>query len=120
MIEMTLRIYHYKRCSKSRQALSFLESIGEVSVIDYHLHPPQREELEDLMQRSIHPPHEFIRLNDEIPLDSNSSQDAIIEYLMIHPRVLQRPLVDDGSAVVIGRPLENLQHLPALSRHFPR
>jgi len=117
---MTVRIYHYKRCSKSRQALSFLESIGSVTVIDYHLHPPRREELEDMMQRSTHEPHEFIRLGKDIPLDKDSTQHAIIEYLLTHPGALQRPLVDDGVSVVIARPLEHLQNLPACSRHFPR
>ena len=117
---MSMRIYHYTRCSKSRQALSFLESIGEVTVIDYHLHPPSREELDDMMERSTHDPHEFIRLGKDVPLHRDSSRTAIIEYLLTHPSALQRPFVDDGVSVVIARPLEQLQHLSACSRHFPR
>lgn len=116
---MSLRIYHYKRCSKSRQALSLIQSIGSVTVIDYHQNPPTKGELKDLMERSNHPPVDFIRLNRDIPLDRDSSMDDIINFLVLNSDALQRPIVDDGQTVAIARPLENLKDIPACSGHFP-
>ncbi|HJM55031.1 MAG TPA: hypothetical protein QGI72_02170 [Poseidonia sp.] len=114
-------IYHFNRCSKSRNALNFLiEQSIETTVIDYQKHPPSKEEIRDFISRSSHSPIEFVRMGKDVPINKDASEDAIIEYLSNHPKDMQRPIVDDGSNVIIARPLELLESIPQFSGLFSK
>ena len=112
-------LYHFNRCSKSRQALQFLEQQSiPFAVIDYHNNPPSANTLHDLISRSRHEPIEFVRMNKNIELKSTASLNEIATYLSIHPQHMQRPVVDSGTQVIIARPLELLAAISDYSGLF--
>lgn len=103
-----LTFYHNPRCSKSREALALLESRGiEVSVHRYLEDPLSREALLALAKRLGDDAGQMLR-RDEPEWRAlgiaNPTQSQMIDAIAEHPRLLQRPIVDDGDYAVIGRP----------------
>ncbi|SDK99866.1 arsenate reductase [Modicisalibacter muralis] len=106
----TLTFYHNPRCSKSREALALLEARGtEFTLRRYLDEPLSLIELQSLAARLVRPVESLVRTNEDewkalalsAPGDEQRLQ-AIAQY----PRLLQRPLLDNGDRAIIGRPPE--------------
>lgn len=108
-----ITIFHNTKCSKSRQALALIEEQGEpFTVVEYLKTPPDRTTLEAIVARLPGPPIELVRTDDpafrELGLDEGSltTVAGVIDVLVAHPEVMQRPVVLRGDAAVIARPPE--------------
>ncbi len=111
---MTITLYHNPRCSKSRQALELLREHGtEPNVIEYLRTPPSREQLKDILQLLGIGPRALLRRGEEeyaaLNLDNPAlSDDAVIDAMVSHPKLIERPIfIHDGKAI-IGRPPERV------------
>lgn len=111
---MTITIYHNPRCSKSRQTLQLLTEHGmEPEVINYLDTPPTHAELERILQSLKLEPRELMRRKEdeytELGLDNPTlSRAALIDAMVQHPRLIERPIVIRGRQAVIGRPPEKV------------
>lgn len=111
---MTITIYHNPRCSKSRQTLQLLTEHGvEPQVINYLDSPPNHAELERILQLLHLEPRELMRRKEdeyaELGLDNPAlSRNALIDAMVQHPRLIERPIVIRGKQAVIGRPPEKV------------
>ena len=111
---MTVTIYHNPRCSKSRKALEILHEKGlDVEVIEYLKTPPDKQTLERLLTGLGLEPRQLMRTGEsvykELGLDNPVlSRDDLIDYMINNPILIERPVVVEGSRVVIGRPPENV------------
>lgn len=111
---MTTTIYHNPRCSKSRLTLSLLEENGiEPHVIEYLKEPPSREELENILAMLGLEPRELMRRKEEeykeLGLDNAAlSREQLIEAMLQHPRLIERPIVIHNGKAAIGRPPEHV------------
>ena len=109
---MTLTLLHNPHCSTSVHALDALEGAGhEVTVRKYLLKAERldADELRDLATRlQGDPPDALIRRDKqyaELGLQADGmSVDEVVAVLTEHPKLLQRPILDDGTAAMIGRP----------------
>lgn len=115
---MPLTIYHNPRCSKSRQTLERIEAAGQSpDVVRYLETPPDADTLTGLVQRLGRPVTDLVRFKEALAkelglaADDARSQTQWIALLVEHPRLLERPIVDDGERAVIGRPPENVDAL---------
>jgi arsenate reductase len=113
--EATLLI-HNPRCSKSRQTLALLEERGvDFEVRAYLDEPLTREELTELGKRLARPVAEWVRTGEpcyqEAGLAVDSSDDALLDAIAKHPKLLQRPIVVRGDRAEIGRPPEQVLEL---------
>ena len=105
-------IYHNPRCSKSRATLELLESRGiDVSVIEYLKEPPDDIELRQLLDLLGISARELLRTGEapykELNLaDPSKTEDEIIEAILKHPILMERPIVTTSSKARIGRPPE--------------
>ena len=113
-----LRIFHNPRCSKSRQALALLESSGRaVEVVEYLNSPPNRRTLSALTEGYDGPAVDLVRTDDPafaalgVDPATLDSVGAVVDLLVEHPEVMQRPLVVRGESVVIGRPPDRVRSL---------
>ncbi len=116
---MAVTIYHNPRCSKSRQTLELLESRGiRPRVIEYLKSPPDHATLKSLLRKLGMPASALVRRKEEefksLGLDRpGTTEDAFLEALASHPRLLERPIVVSGRKARIGRPPESvLEILP--------
>jgi arsenate reductase (glutaredoxin) len=114
---MKATIYHNPMCGTSRKTLEILNNEGvDVTVIEYLKAPPSREELKRLYQRAGITPREGLRakepLAEELGLnDPSASDDEILDAMMEHPILIQRPLVETGKGVRLCRPQEEVREL---------
>lgn len=109
-----MKLYHNPACSKSRAAIAHLQAkYPDLEVINYLETPLDAATLSTLMARSDSPAEDFVRWDDARMLGikpavkDDPQQNA--ELLARQPKVLQRPLVDDGEKVHICRSDEVLQ-----------
>ncbi len=113
-------IYHNPACGTSRTALAMIRNAGiEPHVIEYLKMPPSRALLESLIARAGMAPRDLLRENGtpfaELGLDNPALTDAqLIDAMMDHPILLNRPLVVSPLGVKLCRPSEAvLDLLPA-------
>jgi arsenate reductase (glutaredoxin) len=107
-----LTLLHNPHCSTSVHALDALEAAGrDVSVRKYLLVAERltADELRSLAQRlQGDPPDALIRRDkqyERLGLDADGlGVDEVVAILVEHPALLQRPILDDGTAAMIGRP----------------
>ncbi len=110
-------IYHNPRCSKSRQTLSLLQENGiEPNVVLYLETPPDANTLKELLKKlGIHARALLRKGEDaykELGLSDDSlADDALIDAMVSHPKLIERPIVIKGDQAVLGRPPENVLEL---------
>lgn len=111
---MTITLYHNPRCSKSRQALQLLQDNGVDPIIHRYLEQPlDAEALRQLIQRTGLTTREVMRSNEDefkaAHLDrADITDDELIEAIVKTPKLMQRPIADDGQRAIIGRPPEDV------------
>lgn len=109
-------IYFNARCSKARAARAMLEERGApVHVIEYLATPPSKADLERLMtQLGIDDPRAMMRSKEapyaELEL-AEASRDELLDAIVAHPILLERPIVVRDGRAVIARPPEKLGEL---------
>jgi len=112
-----LLVYHNPSCSKSRGTLEILADQGvDHDVIEYLRAPPDRASLERIVDRVDVPPAELVRQDrrfEELGLSASdyTTRDAVIELLLEHPELMQRPVIFRGERAVIARPSEKVLEL---------
>jgi len=113
-------IYHNPECGTSRNTLAMIRNAGiEPHVIEYLKTPPSRALLESLIARAGMTPRALLREKGtpfaELGLDDESLSDAaLIDAMMAHPILINRPLVVSPLGVKLCRPSEAvLDILPA-------
>jgi arsenate reductase len=112
MPEPTLTLLHNPHCSTSVHALDALEAAGLPVVVRKYLLVKERldeSELRSLAQRlEGDPPDALIRRDAKYKAlglaADGASIDDVVAILAQHPALLQRPILDDGTAAMIGRP----------------
>ena len=113
---MCITIYHNTRWGKSRKTLQLLRDNGfEPNIIEYLKNPPNVNELKKICKILDLSAIDIIRTNENEYKQSNISMDdtddVIIEKIIRHPRLLERPIVIMGNNGIIGRPPENVLKL---------
>ncbi|MCH4093311.1 MAG: arsenate reductase (glutaredoxin) [Acetobacter peroxydans] len=120
---MTITLYHNPDCGTSRNVLALIRNSGEEpQIIEYLKTPPNRAELVDLIHRMDIPVRMLLREKGtpfhELGLDDPTlSNDTLIDAMMAHPILINRPIVITPLGVKLCRPSEAvLDILPAPQR----
>ena len=114
---MNVEIWHYPRCSKSRQTLQLLQERGiEPAVRKYRKDPPDADTLGEVLEMLGMQPRELMRQKEdvynELGLDAaDLSHDELIEAMVEHPILIQRPVVIADGKAALGRPPEHVLEL---------
>jgi arsenate reductase len=105
-------IFHNPRCGKSRQTLELLREKGvEPAIVEYLKTPLDAAGLRDIVKKLRLRPRDIVRTKESIfpSLGLNlDDDDAVIEALVEHPILMERPIVVRGGRAAIGRPPENV------------
>ena len=113
---MAIKIYHNPRCSKSRQALAIIKSkTSKFEVIDYLKNPLTFKEIKLLLSQLNIKPLELIRIQESFWKENYNGEempdDEIINAIVNHPKLMERPIVTTNKKAIIGRPPENVLDL---------
>jgi len=107
-------IFHNPRCSKSRQTLQLLQDNGiDPEVVEYLKAPPTAAELKSVLEKLGMRPEQILRNKEaeykELNLkEFNGTDGELIEIIVQHPKLLERPIVINGPQARVGRPPENV------------
>jgi leucyl/phenylalanyl-tRNA--protein transferase len=111
-------IFHNPSCSKSRGALQILEERGvDANVVRYLDTPPDRATLEGILDAISDEPVALVRTGDDtfkaagLTKADAQTREQVIDVLLRHPEVMQRPVVFVGERAVIARPSEKVLDL---------
>jgi len=122
---MDVVIYHNPDCGTSRNTLGLIRNAGvEPHVVEYLKTPPSRKMLQQLIARMNITVRELLRQKgtpyQELGLpDETMTDDALLDAMMAHPILINRPIVVTPLGVRLCRPSETvLDLLPAQQREF--
>ena len=109
-------IYHNNRCRKSRQGLQLLETSGkDFKIIKYLENVPTKEELSAIIDKLGIPPIDLVRKNEAVWKESykgkDLTDDELIEAMVAHPKLIERPIVINNGKAVIARPPEKISDI---------
>jgi len=109
---MTITIYHNPKCGTSRNTLAMIRDAGhEPEVIEYLKTPPSREKLGELIEKMNIGVRELLRKKgtpyEELGLDDVKwSDDQLLDFIVAHPVLMNRPVVKTPKGVRLCRPKE--------------
>lgn len=110
-------IFHNPNCGTSRNTLAIMIASGEQpEVVEYLKTPPTRDYLVELLAKMEISPRELLRskekINDELGLDNpDMSDDQIIDAMIAHPILINRPIVVTEKGAALCRPSERVFEL---------
>ena len=108
-----IRIYHNPRCSKSRQGLALLETSGkDFEIITYLQDTLTVSQLESIICKLNLEPIDLVRKNEAIWKSEfkgkTLNEKEIITAMVKNHKLIERPIVINGTKAVIGRPPETI------------
>jgi arsenate reductase len=109
---MTIVIYHNPACGTSRNTLAMIRQSGEEpEIVEYLKSPPSRERLIHLTRLMSIRPRDLLRRNgtpyEELGLDDPKwSDDQVIDFMIAHPILINRPIVLTSKGARLCRPSE--------------
>jgi arsenate reductase len=110
-----VEIFHNPSCSKSRGALAILEEKGvDPEIVRYLDTPPDRATLERILDAIPDEPIALVRTGDDkfkaagLTKADVQTRAQVIDVLLKHPEVMERPVVFVGNKAVIARPSEKV------------
>jgi arsenate reductase len=109
---MQATIYHNPKCGTSRNTLAMMRNAGvEPEIIEYLQQPPSRQQLQELIRQAGLSVREVMRqkeaLYTELQLDREGlSDEALLNAMMAHPILINRPFVITELGVRLCRPSE--------------
>lgn len=103
-----IHIYHNPRCGKSRNCVAFVtEKVSDVTILKYLETPPTSQEIKAILQKLNFQPIQLVRVKESIWVENyknkSLSDAAIIQAMVAHPILIERPILVKGDKAIIGR-----------------
>lgn len=112
-----ITIYQKPTCSTCREAIKILESSGHAyTSVNYYEKPFTKPQLKALLKKAGLQAKDVLRTKEDIykklKLSSkNLSEDALLDLMIRHPDLIQRPIVEKGDTAILARPAEAVKQL---------
>jgi arsenate reductase len=106
---MSIVIYHNPKCTKSRQTLELLNENGiKPEIVEYLKNVPNKADLKKIISAlGFSSPRDLMRKDNNLD-DDLLTDDQLIDAMIRHPKIIERPIVVNGIKAAIGRPPENI------------
>lgn len=111
---MSIQIFHNPRCSTSRTVLAMIRDAGQdPEIIEYLKNPLSRQELVGLLVAMDASPRDILRAKEpmakDLGLDDPSKSDReLLDAMLEHPILIERPIVITDKGARVCRPVERL------------
>lgn len=120
---MKVTLYHNPRCSKSREALAYLEGENhDLNIIKYLETPPSMSMLASIIDMlGLKDPRDLMRKKEkeykDLGLDApDLSKIQLVEAMVAHPKLIERPIAIANGRAAIGRPLDKIKDILTAER----
>ncbi len=109
-------IWHNPRCSKSREALKLLNAEGiEPDVFRYLDEHPTKDQIKEVLEMLGVGAKDIMRTKEavykELGMKDVEDEEKLIEAMVEHPKLIERPIVIKDGKAVLGRPPEKVLQL---------
>ena len=110
-------VYQKPTCTTCRQVYNALKESGvDFDAVDYYTDPIPKAKLKELLRKMGITPRELLRTKEDIYkklklADRDPSDAEIIDLMVEHPDLIQRPIVEKGSRAILARPAERLKEI---------
>lgn len=109
-----MKVYHNPSCSKSRLCVDFLtQGKFDFEVLNHLKNPLTKTELLELLRKLNKKPSELVRRNEVIFKEALKgamlTENEILQLMLDHPKLIERPIVEVNGKAVLARPIENLE-----------
>jgi arsenate reductase (glutaredoxin) len=110
-------VYQKPTCTTCRQVFVILREAGiDATAVNYFVDPLPAAKIRELLKKMKLAPRELLRVKDPLYKELNLAQttltdDDIIELMVRHPGLLQRPIVERGSRAILARPAERIREI---------
>jgi arsenate reductase len=111
---MTITIYHNPNCGTSRNVLAAIRAAGHTpTVVEYLKTGWRHEQLADLLERLGSTPRDILRVRgtpaEDLGLTApDAAADAILDAMVAHPILVERPIVVSPTGAALCRPMERV------------
>jgi arsenate reductase (glutaredoxin) len=112
-----VRIYQKPTCTTCRQAIQVLKDSGKpFTTVNYYDKPFTKAQFKTLLKKAGLSPKDVLRTKEEIYKDlglakKNLSDDELLDVMIKHPDLIQRPIVEKGDRAILARPAETVKQL---------
>jgi arsenate reductase (glutaredoxin) len=112
-----ITIYQKPTCSTCRDAVKVVAQSGRpYKTVNYYQTPFSKAQLKALLERAGLAPKDILRTKEDIYRELNLaarqlSDDQLLDLMLKHPDLIQRPLVQKGDRVMLARPAETVKRL---------
>ncbi|PLY05127.1 MAG: arsenate reductase (glutaredoxin) [Arcobacter sp.] len=111
-----ITVWHNPRCSKSRDALVYLDKKGIIpTIVKYLDETPSFDEIKNILKLLDMNARDLMRKKEDIYKELNlkdvASEDELIKAMVENPKLIERPVVINENRAVIARPLENIDRI---------
>jgi arsenate reductase len=110
-------IYQKPTCTTCRRVYAALKESGvDFDSVDYYLDPIPKEKLTELLRKMKMRPADLVRRKEPIYKtlrigERTLSDDELIELMVQHPDLIERPIVEKGDRAILARPAERLREI---------
>lgn len=117
MKQMKLTIYQKPTCSTCREALKLIEASGQpYRAVNYYEQPFTKAQLKGLLKKAGLKAREILRSKEDIYkklglAGSQHAEDELLDLMVKHPDLIQRPIVEKGDTAMLARPAETVTRL---------
>jgi len=114
---MKITVYQKPTCTTCRQVYAALKESGvNFDAVDYYTDPIPKTKLKELLKKAGMNARDLLRTKEEIYkklklADRDLSEDEIIDLIVKHPDLIQRPIVEKGNRAILARPAERLKEI---------
>jgi arsenate reductase len=114
---VSIVIYQKPTCTTCRQVHKALQEEGvDFEAVNYFVDPIPRAKLVDLLRKMRMKPRDLLRTREPIyralGLATRDASDAeLIDLMVEHPDLIQRPIVEKGARAILARPAERLKEI---------
>ena len=114
---MTITVYQKPTCTTCRQVHAALRDAGvDFEAVDYYTDPIPKAKLKELLRKMKMSARELLRTREDIYGtlrlgERDLSDDEIVDLMVKHPDLIQRPIVEKGARAILARPAERLREI---------
>ena len=113
---MRITVYQKPTCTTCRAVYAALKESGvDFDAVDYYTDPIPKARLKELLKKMGISARELLRTKEDVYKKKiagrDLSENQIIDLMVAHPDLIQRPIVEKGSTAILARPAERLKEL---------
>ncbi|MGH7235720.1 MAG: arsenate reductase (glutaredoxin) [Nitrospiraceae bacterium] len=112
-----ITVYQKPTCSTCRETVKLVEASGQAfTAVNYYEKPFTKAQLKGLLKKARLSAKDILRTKEDIYktlglAKKSLSEDELVDLMVKHPDLIQRPLVEKGEMVILARPAETVKQL---------